>query len=485
MTFASISFVIFFPAVVVLYYLWPVLFPGRFRWALLLAASCYFYMAFIPQYILILLAIILIDFVAAQQIAQRSGHARRLFFILSVISNIGILFVFKYFNFFNDNIAVLAQAIHWNYSIESLSLILPLGLSFHTFQSLSYVIEVYRGNYPAERHLGIYALYVMFFPQLIAGPIERPAHLLPQFKVRIRFDIEKVLSGLRLMLWGFFKKVVVADRLAIAVDYVWHHTATVPGPGILAAIVFFSVQLYADFSGYSDIARGSARVLGIEVVNNFNRPYFSASVSEFWRRWHISLSSWFRDYVYIPLGGNRVSRWKQYRNTLIVFLTVGVWHGAGWTFVTMGLLFGLYISVGLMTRGWREAIVQSVRLTRLPRVHHALQVFFTFALISFGWIFFRAPNMPSAFTFIRQLFEGWTARLPLSSLVGLNRWDMMLLAGSVAIVWGVEFWQGRRVLTEWFERQSQFVRGFTYAGMILSILVFGVFSTQQFIYFQF
>jgi D-alanyl-lipoteichoic acid acyltransferase DltB (MBOAT superfamily) len=346
MSFASISFVIFFPVVVALYYICP----ARFRWALLLAASCYFYMAFIPQYILILFAIIIIDFVAAQQISTRTGHSRRLFLLVSILSNVGILFVFKYFNFFNANFAALAHALHWNYSIGALALILPLGLSFHTFQSLSYIIEVYRGNYPPERHLGKYALYVMFFPQLIAGPIERPGHLLPQLKTPISFDVNKIYSGLRLMLWGFFKKVVVADRLAIAVDYVWHHTATVPGPGILAAMVFFSFQLYADFSGYSDIARGSARVLGIEVMANFNRPYFSASVAEFWRRWHISLSGWFRDYVYIPLGGNRVVRWKQYRNTLIVFLIVGVWHGAGWTFVMMGFIFGFYICIGLATK---------------------------------------------------------------------------------------------------------------------------------------
>ena len=255
MTFVSLAFLVFFIGITVAYYLCP----PRFRWALLLAGSCYFYAVFVPKYIFVLFFIILVDFILARWMEQTEGAAKRSLFVAGVVVTVGVLFVFKYFNFFNENIAALAQALQWNYSIGALSFLLPLGLSFHTFQSVSYLIEVYRGNYPAERHLGIYALYVMFFPQLVAGPIERPAHLLPQFKKTVSFDTGNVLSGLRLMLWGFFKKIVIADRLALSVNYVYANIAAVPGPSILFAMFAFGFQLYADFSGYTDIARGRAR----------------------------------------------------------------------------------------------------------------------------------------------------------------------------------------------------------------------------------
>ncbi|MBA3733386.1 MBOAT family protein, partial [Patescibacteria group bacterium] len=301
MTFTSIAFVIFIILITFFYYISP----AKFRWLILLIGSCYFYMAFVPKYILILFVLIIIDYVLAQKIESSLGTKRKIFFIGSLVSNIGLLFVFKYFNFFNENILNLAHLLHWNYSIGTLSLILPLGLSFHTFQSMSYIIEVYRGNYKAEKHLGIYALYVLFFPQLVAGPIERPEHLLPQLKKDIPFEFSNIVIGLRLMLWGFFKKLVVADRLAISVTYVYAHISNVSGLSIVITIIFFAFQLYADFSGYSDIARGSAKLLGIDVIRNFNQPYFSKSVAEFWRRWHISLSSWFRDYFYFPLVYSR------------------------------------------------------------------------------------------------------------------------------------------------------------------------------------
>src|SRR4030066_714116 len=292
MLFNSFSFLIFFPTVTVLYFL----IPHRYRWFFLLTASCIFYMAFIPIYILVLALTIVIDYTAGLLIEKAEGEKRRWFLIMSIVSTCGVLFIFKYFNFFNANLSQLARFLHWNYSIESLSLILPIGLSFHTFQSLSYVIEVYRGNFKAERHFGIYALYVMFYPQLVAGPIERPGNLLHQFYEKHTYDDQRAMDGLKLMLWGFFKKVVIADKLALIVDQVYQDPPQFTGIPLIAAALFFGIQVYCDFSGYSDIAIGSAQAMGFRLMDNFNRPFHSTSMTEFWRRWHVSLMTWFRDF---------------------------------------------------------------------------------------------------------------------------------------------------------------------------------------------
>ena len=289
MLFNSPLFLVFFISVFGFYFG----IPQRFRWLILLIASCFFYMAFIPVYILILVAVIIIDFFAGIEIEKSVGKKKRFFLLLSIFSNIGILFVFKYFNFFHANFDALAHLLHWNYSLPTLSLLLPIGLSFHTFQSLSYIIEVYRGNQKAEKHFGIYALYVMFFPQLVAGPIERPQNLLPQFHNPKEFNASRAVSGLRLMLFGFFKKIVIADNAAILVNFVYARSHESAGWPLILATFFFAWQIYGDFSGYSDVARGAARVFGFELMKNFDRPYFSKSISEFWRRWHISLCTWF------------------------------------------------------------------------------------------------------------------------------------------------------------------------------------------------
>src|SRR3989344_5030668 len=292
MLFNSLSFAVFFPVVVVLYYT----LPQRYHVPLLLIASCVFYMAFVPQYILVLFTLITLDFFLAQLIEKQTGRRRAALLWTSVAGNIGMLFFFKYFNFFNINLDALADLLHWNYDPMLLYIALPLGLSFHIFQSLSYVIEVYRGRFKPERNYLIYALYVMFFPQLVAGPIERPAHLLPQFLKAHTFDAQRVRRGLERILWGFFKKIVIADNIAPIVSHIYAGTPA-DGPLIIAVALLFAYQLYCDFSGYSDIAVGTALVLGYDIMENFDRPYAARSVSEFWRRWHISLSSWLRDYL--------------------------------------------------------------------------------------------------------------------------------------------------------------------------------------------
>jgi D-alanyl-lipoteichoic acid acyltransferase DltB (MBOAT superfamily) len=486
MTFVSFSFLVFFPIVVFAYYLCP----ARFRWALLLAASCYFYVVFVPAYLLVLFALIAVDFTMALLIERSEGSRRTHYLWVSIFATVAILFVFKYFNFFNGNLSALAHALNWNYSIGSLSLLLPLGLSFHTFQSLSYVIEVYRRRYKAERHFGIYALYVMFFPQLVAGPIERPGHLLPQLKQTVAFRSSNVLSGLRLMAWGFFKKLVIADRLALSVDYVWQHYLGVPGPSILAAIIFFAFQLYADFSGYSDIARGSARVLGIDVVRNFEQPYFSRSIAEFWRRWHISLSSWFRDYFFTPLA----LKWRNvYTATLFTFVVLGLWHGANWTYIIMGTLFGLYIIIGMLTKRWRERLVTRFRFTSMPLLYHALQVLSTFSIVALTNIFFRAPDVETAFLFIARLFAGWSfswagiaynVQHPLA-LFGLNKSDLLISLGTIGLLLCVERLEERGVLAKLLRRNSPFFHACIYTILLLCVIIYSVSTTKQFIYFQF
>ncbi|MSU74632.1 MBOAT family protein [Candidatus Kaiserbacteria bacterium] len=492
MTFISIAFVVFFISIVPAYYLCP----SRFRWVLLLLASCYFYAAFVPKYIFILFFIIIVDFFFALWMERTRGVMKQGLFITSLVITIGVLFVFKYFNFFNDNIGALAHALGWNYSIGALSFILPLGLSFHTFQSLSYLIEVYRGKYPAERHLGIYALYVMFFPQLVAGPIERPSHLIPQFKKIISFEKERIFSGLRLMMWGFFKKLVIADRLALSVTYIYANLAQVGGPSILFVLVVFTFQLYADFSGYSDIARGSSRVLGIDLVRNFDQPFFSRSIAEFWRRWHISLSSWFRDYLYYPLvcATRRKSVTWIYMSIIITFLVMGLWHGAAWTYVIMGTLFGLYIVLGFITKPLREKMVRWSGLDRAPHLHVALQVLITFLIVSFTFAFFRSPDVPTVLTLLKQLCVGWHLSLeqfteayfihPFSQL-GMRRIDLLLSFIFISILLFVEKMEKDKHLGTFLKTKSLFLKTVLYSTVFLALLMFASFATNAFIYFQF
>ena len=493
MTFTSIAFLFFFAVIVAAFYLCP----KRFRWAVLLLGSCYFYAAFVPKYLFILLFLVLIDFLFAKKIEGATGPARRAYFVGSLIANIGMLFVFKYFNFFNENMTALADLINWNYSIETLRLALPLGLSFHTFQSISYVTEVYRGKYKAERHLGVYALYVFFFPQLIAGPIERPGHLLPQLRnLQARFNSARVFSGLRLMAWGFFKQLVIADALAQSGDYIYSTIDYSSGPAVAFAAVAFAFQLYADFSGYSDIARGSARVLGIDIVLNFKQPYFSASISEFWRRWHISLSSWFRDYLYYPFvsGAKRITPVRIYAGTMLTFLLMGLWHGAGWTFIILGGLHGMYILVGQFTKKWRERGAAQLGLLRVPRARHALQILCTFALVCVSWVFFRSPDLATALSFFGHLGSGWgiTPMQYLDTYVlypffalGISRSVLFVAVACIAIMITVERIEIEKPIGAWLQERSVATRTFLYSSLMLAIILFGVFATNPFIYFQF
>lgn len=494
MLFNSISFLIFFPLVVVLFFS----VPRRWQWILLLVASMYFYMAFVPWYILILLFLIVTDYCLGLAIQKTQNKRRRLWILIgSIVANLGTLFVFKYFNFFNENISLLAHAIGWNYSVGSLALILPIGLSFHVFQSLSYVIEVYRGNYPAERHLGIYALYVLFFPQLVAGPIERPQHLLPQLHGEKSFDAGRVMDGLTLMLWGFFKKLAVADQLAVVVDRVYGNVHSMPPAAILIAVVLFAFQLYCDFSGYSDIAVGAGRVLGFELMSNFNRPYSSTSIAEFWRRWHISLSNWLRDYLYMPLAlSSRASSVaKVYVALFVTFTLIGLWHGAQWTFVMLGVTHGIYLIIGRASLAWRTKMLAFLGLTQYPRFLKMWRIVVVFGLVSVSWVFFRAPTLADAWHIIASLPAGLAQLFELAymkheilteAVLGIPLVFVLVRVIAIYVTVKVERWAEVGLsLRDRFLSLPSAVRIIAYYGIVLWILFLGNVEAKTFIYFQF
>ncbi len=500
MLFNSFEFLIFFPIVVLLYFLSPY----KLRVILLLVASCIFYMYFKPEYLLILFFLIIVDYFAGFFIAKAKGKKRLLYLILSLISNLGILFYFKYFNFFLENIfTILSNLYHTPPLSPMLSIILPLGLSFHTFQSMSYTIEIYKRKQKPEKNFLTYSLYVMFFPQLVAGPIERPQHLIPQFYKKHAFEYKRVTDGLKMMAWGFFLKLVIADRLAVYVDTVYNNSPTAqPGIAFILATLLFSYQIYCDFLGYSTIAMGAAKVLGFNLVNNFDRPYFSRSPAEFWRKWHISLSSWMRDYIYIPLGGNRVPVYIWPINILIVFIISGVWHGANWTFIIWGALHGFYIIAYLLI----ENICMRLPLIRAAwktKVFKFFQVIITFLLVSFAWIFFRARNVQESWYIATHLLKDMDTyipkiiydssrfhAIPLATIFepititrGVN--DLIVAIIGIIVV-EIVYYLGSGP-DRWLilSKKPVYIRWTAYILLIWSIIVFGEFAKKQFIYFAF
>ncbi|WP_025762463.1 MBOAT family O-acyltransferase [Dyadobacter tibetensis] len=489
MLFNSIQFLIFFIVVTLAYFS----LSWRGRWFLLLAASCYFYMVFKPVFILILFGTIVIDYYAGIWIGQaQTKSSKKLLLVLSLISNIGILAFFKYYDFLGDSFNSIFNAAGLRSYVPPLTglvpqalaqwmvdgagrVILPIGLSFHTFQAMSYTIEVYRGNQKPERHFGIYALYVMFYPQLVAGPIERPQNMLFQFHSYFKFDWQQAKEGLMQMAFGLFKKLVIADRLAEVVNHVYDNPADQNGLSLVVATLFFAFQIYCDFSGYSDIAIGAARVMGFTLMENFRSPYESASISEFWGRWHISLSTWFRDYVYIPLGGNRNGEFVKYRNQFIVFLISGLWHGASWNYVIWGGLHGTYQVGAALRQKWMKNAGISLPQNRFT---HFLGILFTFFLVTIAWVFFRNHMAPvsRSFTILHKMATlSWsdTIHTPFN---GIEMWFCVFLIAFLMVK--EHFYQRIPTRNTW-----QF---FTLFFLITFLTYFlGVVTDNQFIYFQF
>ena len=480
MIFNSFQFLLFFLLATPAYYL----VPHKWRWLFLLLISCYFYASFIPVYIFILFAIIIIDFTAGILMEKsRNISQRKAFLTMSLVANIGVLAIFKYYNFFIDNVNDLLRLIHIPVNpLPFWRIALPIGLSFHTFQAMSYTIEVYRGNQKAERHLGIYALYVLFYPQLVAGPIERPAQLLYQFRVRHDPDFDGIATGLKKMLLGFFMKCVVADRAGIFVNFIFAHPEARSRLGLLTAIFFYAFQIYCDFAGYSLIAIGSAKTMGFDLVKNFNQPFVSRNITEFWRRWHISLSGWFSDYLFNPL----LIAWRNLgkRGVLLAvfctFLISGLWHGAGWTFIVFGLLHGIAVGFEFLTRKFRAKLSR-----KIPGIiYYPASRLLTFVYVCLTWIFFRAPNFNDAFIYIRRLLgpgTPWKFEVEFAERSPLV-YSLFGIASIIIIDLLSEYNDGNNGL---FKSKKITTRLATAFCMLLSILLFGVFDGSHFIYFQF
>jgi alginate O-acetyltransferase complex protein AlgI len=430
-------------------------------------------MSFIPVYLFILGGTIVIDYIAGILIEKSSGAKRKSFLVLSLIANIGVLAVFKYYNFIAENINLLSSAAFNSRALDSWKIILPIGLSFHTFQAMSYTIEVYRGNQKAEKNFGIYALYVMFYPQLVAGPIERPQNLIHQFYEEHNFDIERFKSGITLMMIGFFKKVVIADRLSMAVDYSYSNLNQQSGLSVAIATFFYCFQIYCDFSGYSDIAIGAARIMGFDLMKNFNAPYFSKSISEFWTRWHISLSTWFKDYLYIPLGGNRVTISRKFINLFIVFALSGLWHGANYTFIIWGILHALLLGYSNLKTHFTNKF--GIEFT-INKFTNTLSTITTFVAVWLTWIFFRSPSLTEAKVVFGKLF---TLGVNNSVDLFLNKTEIIFCFFLIALL-GIYDYYIKEIKTS---NTNKIIA--LNVVLIAICYFFGVFNHKQFIYFQF
>jgi alginate O-acetyltransferase complex protein AlgI len=477
MLFNSVEFWLFFTAVAVLS-AWV---PARWRIATLLVASCAFYMRWNASYIVLIAASAVVDY-AAGRLLGRDGLTRRqraAVLAASLATNLGLLFTFKYWAFFHDSVGAVAHALGWHYEPPRLELLLPVGISFYTFQTMSYTIDLYRGTLPRpERRFDVFALYVVFFPQLVAGPIERAGRLLEQLRRPAGFDGARAASGLQLALWGLFKKVVIADRLAVYVDTVYGNVDAHQGLTYLVATYAFAFQIYCDFSGYSDIAIGTARVLGVDLMRNFERPYLSTSIRDFWRRWHISLSTWLRDYLYVPIGGSRGGELATYRNLMITMLLGGLWHGASWNFVVWGGLQGLMLSASRATLGRRDVALR--RLGVPDRLRDAVRVVACFHLVCLSWVFFRAETLGDAVRIVAGVVTLDLGVLLVDvvtfahAAVGLA---VLLLFEGVEERWGSPF----AVVARW----PIAARWAVWYGLLMAIVLLGVQAGSQFIYFQF
>ena len=476
MLFNSLHFLIFFPIVSIIYYL----IPHKYRWVLLLASSYYFYMVWRPIYIILIIISTLIDYTAAIYIAKNPKPIyRKVLLALSLLSNLGILFTFKYLGFFTEFINLFRQE-----NFDAIYLLLPMGISFYTFQTLSYTIDVYRREREPEKHLVYFALYVTFFPQLVAGPIERSDRLIPQFKKHIKLDPKNIEEGLYRMSWGFFKKVLIADNLAIAVNHVFSNLDAMSGFSIIFATFFFAYQIYLDFSGYSDIAIGGAKVLGIDLMENFRRPYFANSIRDFWSRWHISLTSWFRDYVYIPLGGSKKGTIRTYINIFLIFLISGLWHGASIMFIIWGLIHGLAQLIERSTYTFFNVFWSKIKLQN-SKLRYLTQWILTMGIVLISWIFFRAENLSEIQIIFSKIYESILNLGNLDNIynglvetmIGRYRFFVVLIA--VGILELIQFIRERE-----FDIPQKW-RPIFYSMLIWMTIIFGSFGLNEFIYFQF
>jgi len=481
MLFNSLGFAIFLPIVFLLY--WCL--PHKYRWILLLGASYFFYMCWNVEYGLLILFTTLVSYAVALMLEKQTSEKRKRFTVAAgVFVCLAVLFVFKYLDFIFDSICGIMQIFGLTLQGPTVTLLLPVGISFYTFQTLSYIIDVYRGNTKAEKHLGIYMLFVSYFPQLVAGPIERSKDLLPQLKAQQKFSYETAAYGLKLMAWGFFKKLVIADYLATYVDKVYSNLTGYKGLALVFAMLFFAVQIYCDFSGYSDIAIGTSKLLGINLSTNFKSPYFAFGIKEFWSRWHLTLSNWFRDYVYIPLGGNRCSRARQLLNLMITFGLSGLWHGAAWTFVIWGSIHGILQCIGRIFK-WNKKEDKK----QISGFAKAAGVVATFGLVCVAWVFFRAESMADAMYVLKNIFyQCIYVRTYLKSGVrtmDIGVYDGIRILAPILVLGIFDYLNQKMDVIERIGKLRPVIRWIIYVSMILIVVTTGLNGTSQFIYFQF
>lgn len=469
MLFNSLHYFVFFPLVVMLYYL----IPSRFRWMFLLAASYYFYMSWEIRYVLLILLTTTVDYTVARLMVLQTKRRNRLLLLwTSLTVNLGLLFFFKYFNFISDSIQLIFNQFNIFYNKPEFQVLLPVGISFYTFQTLSYTLEVYQGKQKPEKHFGYFALYIVYFPQLVAGPIERFSRLAPQLKTHHYFSWDHVKNGLRLILFGLFIKMVIADNLAPLVNQVYENPQSYHSLSVMMAMFFYSFQIYSDFFGYSIIAVGSSLVMGIKIMDNFKTPYLAKNIAEFWNRWHISLSTWFKDYLFIPLGGSRVKIPRFFINILLVFGVSGLWHGANWTFVIWGLLHGLYYLGEFLIKR-----VNPVKSINKGFIYNGLSIAVNFILVSFAWIFFRSESFDKAITMIQSLANN--SGIDDTFRVNPVVWVLLLLfILSDILLYNTRF-------DEWIGRKSLYLRWSVYAILLFSVLALAGVNNNPFIYFQF
>ena len=477
MLFNSIEFLIFFAVVVAGYFA----LHHKYRWILLLIASYYFYMCWNYRYVVLILATTTVNYLSGIYISRtKNRDLKKVYLVLGLVSSLGILFFFKYFNFFGDTINVIFNKLNIFYNVPAYHYLLPVGISFYTFQTLSYTIEVYKEKQKPEYHFGIFALYVSYFPQLVAGPIERSTNLLPQFYQKAEFKYERIRDGMLFMLWGFFKKVVIADRLSEYVNVVYNNPHDHGGFQLVLGTIFFAFQIYCDFSGYSDIAIGSAKIMGIDLMTNFKRPYLANSIQDFWRRWHISLSTWFRDYLYIPLGGSRVAKWRWQYNLFITFLISGLWHGANWTFVIWGALHGFYMLFAIWTNKIRDKFNHLIYGKR-EYLLKLSQVIITVLLAWFAWIFFRANTFSDAILIIKKIFVHSSGNLNLFSY----RIDFVLSLALIGLLIIIEILEEKIQLYSRIKKIAKPIKWIILILILFSIVVLGKWESIDFLYFQF
>ena len=500
MQFNSIHFLIFFPVVLAVYFI----VPKKLRYLWLLASSYYFYMSWNARYAILIAFSTVVTYLSAiliENIGNQNGKGwqrlKKATLIIGIGSNLAILFMFKYLDFAVDNINSLLASFGFQAIENKFSLLLPVGISFYTFQALGYVIDVYRKEINAEYNLFRYALFVSFFPQLVAGPIERSGNLMRQLKntheIKL-WNYERVAKGFLIMMWGFFLKVVIADRAATVANYVFDGYYALNSSSLILGAVFFALQIYCDFASYSTIAVGAAQIMGFELMDNFNTPYLAMSVKDFWRRWHISLSTWFKDYLYIPLGGNRRGTFRKYLNLLTVFLVSGLWHGADWTYVVWGGLHGMYQIIGDITRPAKKYFENKLGIKTQAFSYKLSKVLCTFALTCFAWIFFRADSIEVAFNYIARIFtcpDIWAWTTGIFYNIGLEQQEMNILLISSAVLMLVDVLRRKKNIRieNIADNQNFWVRELITLTLIFVVIIFGAygysFDAQQFIYFQF